>query len=101
MNPRRTEGLRWWQQVVAYRLLEHDDQGGLVWRNALVTLARQVGKSWLVRALILWRMQQGERFGGGADGHPHGAPDADGDGGVAAGGAVGGGSGVACAVGER
>jgi hypothetical protein len=63
IHPRRTEGLRWWQRMVAYRLLEHDSGGRLVWRNALVTMARQVGKSWLVRAFILWRIGQRERFG--------------------------------------
>jgi hypothetical protein len=63
IHPRRSDGLRWWQRMVAYRLLEHDAAGTLVWRNALVTMARQVGKSWLVRAFILWRQTQGERFG--------------------------------------
>jgi hypothetical protein len=63
IHPRQTSGLRWWQRVVAFRLLEHDAGGRLVWRNALVTMARQVGKSWLVRALVLWRICQGERFG--------------------------------------
>jgi hypothetical protein len=64
MHPRNTEGLRWWQRLAAYRLLEHDDQGRLVWRNALLTMARQVGKSWLVRALVLWRIQHRDLFGG-------------------------------------
>jgi hypothetical protein len=63
IHPRRTDGLRWWQRMVAYRLLEHDASGRLVWRNALITMARQVGKSWLVRALVLWRIDQVERFG--------------------------------------
>lgn len=63
LNPRRTEGLRWWQQVVASRLLEHDEDGLLVWRNVIVTCARQVGKSWLLRALIMWRIQNRHLFG--------------------------------------
>jgi hypothetical protein len=63
LHPRRTEGLRWHQRLIAYRLLEHDAAGALVWRNALVTLARQLGKSWLVRALIIWRIQNRELFG--------------------------------------
>jgi hypothetical protein len=63
INPRRSDGLRWWQRMVAYRILEHDGSGILVWRNVLVTMARQVGKSWLVRALILWRICQRDLFG--------------------------------------
>jgi hypothetical protein len=63
IHPRRTVGLRWWQTLVAYRLLEHDANGVLVWRNVLITMARQVGKSWLLRALMLWRITQAGRFG--------------------------------------
>jgi phage terminase large subunit-like protein len=62
LHPRRTTGLRWWQKMTAYRLLEVDEDGELVWRNVLLTMARQVGKSWLIRAIILWRIQQGERW---------------------------------------
>jgi len=51
---------------VAYRLLEHDRAGRLVWRNVLVTMARQLGKSWLLRALIVWRLQHPELFDGEA-----------------------------------
>lgn len=55
--------LRWWQQLAAARLLEHDDQGLLVWDTALLSVARQLGKSWLLRELCLWRIEQGDRFG--------------------------------------
>jgi hypothetical protein len=59
--------LRWWQQLVATRLLEIDADGRLVWETALVSTARQVGKSWLLRELCLWRIHQGERFGEAQD----------------------------------
>jgi len=55
--------LRWWQRLVAVRLLEHDGAGRLVWDCLLLTLARQLGKSWLLRELFWWRMHQGARFG--------------------------------------
>jgi hypothetical protein len=58
LHPRRSEGLRWFQRLLAYRLLEHDIEGRLVWRNVLITLSRQCGKSWFLRALICWRIQQ-------------------------------------------
>jgi len=57
--------LRWWQRLALARLLEHDDAGALVWIDALVTTARQVGKSWLLRALADWRMSSAGRFGAG------------------------------------
>jgi hypothetical protein len=55
--------LRWWQRLVAARLLEHDDLGRLVWETMVLSMARQLGKSWLLRELLLWRIHQGERFG--------------------------------------
>ena len=55
--------LRWWQRLVAARLLEVDADGRLVWEAAIVTTARQVGKSWLLRELCMWRIHQSERFG--------------------------------------
>jgi len=55
--------LRWWQQLVAARLLEVDADGRLVWEALVLSLARQLGKSWLLRELCFWRMHQGERFG--------------------------------------
>ena len=55
--------LRWWQRLVAARLLEIDAAGRLVWEAVVFSTARQVGKSWLLRELCLWRIHQGERFG--------------------------------------
>lgn len=55
--------LRWWQRLVVRRLLEVDDAGELVWMVLLLTLARQLGKSWLLQMLLAWRLVQGPRFG--------------------------------------
>jgi hypothetical protein len=54
---------RWWQRLALYRLLEHDADGVLVWVDAFVSTARQVGKSVLLGDLALWRLHQGDRFG--------------------------------------
>lgn len=59
--------LRWWQRLAATRMLEHDEDGRLVWDAALLSLARQLGKSWLLRELCLWRIEQGDRFGEAQD----------------------------------
>lgn len=59
---RRTE-LRWWQRLVARRLLEVDAEGRLVWLVLILTLARQLGKSWLLQLILAWRLHQGGRFG--------------------------------------
>jgi hypothetical protein len=48
--------LRWWQRLAAYRILEHDDGGLLVWGEYVGTISRQGGKSWLLRVLALWRV---------------------------------------------
>lgn len=55
--------LRWWQRLAATRMLEVDDQGELVWETVVLSMARQLGKSWLLRELLLWRIHQGDRFG--------------------------------------
>jgi hypothetical protein len=55
--------LRWWQALVFFRLLEHNAQGELVWLDSLVSTARQVGKSVLLRELGMWRMHHAELFG--------------------------------------
>ena len=55
--------LRWWQRLVAVRLLEVDAGGRLVWETTILSMARQLGKSWLLRELCLWRIHQGDRFG--------------------------------------
>jgi hypothetical protein len=60
---REGRALRWWQRLVATRLLEVDAEDRLVWETLLLTMARQLGKSWLLRELLLWRMHQRPRFG--------------------------------------
>ena len=55
--------LRWWQKLVATRLLEVDVEGRLVWETAIWSTARQVGKSVLLRELLLWRIHQRLLFG--------------------------------------
>src|SRR5262245_13516253 len=55
--------LRWWQRLVATRLLEVDEAERLVWESLVLSMARQLGKSWLLRELCLWRIHPGERFG--------------------------------------
>jgi hypothetical protein len=59
---RTGRALRWWQCLAAARILEHDAAGALVWDACDVTVARQVGKSWLLRELAMWRMHQGRRW---------------------------------------
>jgi hypothetical protein len=54
--------LRWWQRLYAARALEHDAAGLLVWDACDLTVARQVGKSYLMREACLWRMHQGARW---------------------------------------
>jgi hypothetical protein len=61
---RRAGGtLRWWQRLAATRMLEVDDHERLVWDAVLLSMARQLGKSWLLRELCLWRIEQGDRWG--------------------------------------
>lgn len=60
---REGKPLRWWQRLAATRLLEIDAKGRLVWEALILSMARQLGKSWLLRELILWRIHQGDRFG--------------------------------------
>jgi hypothetical protein len=43
--------------------LEVDADGALVWTAMVLSMARQLGKSWLLREIMLWRIHQGERFG--------------------------------------
>ena len=50
---------RWWQRLTAARLLEHDADGILCWDDAGVTVARQVGKSTLLRTLAMHRLDTG------------------------------------------
>lgn len=55
--------LRWFQRLVARRLLEHDALYRLCWQVALLTVARQVGKTAFAHMLLDWRSEQGDRFG--------------------------------------
>ena len=55
--------LRWFQRLVAYRLLEHDALFRLCWQVILMTVARQVGKTVLAHMLLDWRSEQRDRFG--------------------------------------
>lgn len=56
--------LRWFQKLIAYRMLEVDAAGQLVWEQIIVSMARQVGKSYLLRLLALWRILHADVFGG-------------------------------------
>lgn len=55
--------LRWWQQLFVTRLLEVDAEDRLVWDSALLSVARQCGKSTQLWALCDWRCEQSVRFG--------------------------------------
>jgi len=55
--------LRTWQRLVLLRALEHDEAGDLVWLVWILSTARQVGKSWLLRVVMLWRIRNADRFG--------------------------------------
>lgn len=55
--------LRPWQRYALDRALEHDADGQLVWPTVMVTVGRQSGKSWLSRAVCLWRLHNQELFG--------------------------------------
>jgi hypothetical protein len=56
---RSGQPLYWWQVLVAHRALEHDEDGALVWEEVLLTTTRQVGKSHLLREIVLWRLDHG------------------------------------------
>ena len=56
----RGRPLRWWQSLVCRRLLEHDADGRLVWDLSVLTLARQVGKTWVLGDLCGWRLHASE-----------------------------------------
>jgi hypothetical protein len=59
----RSRPLRWWQRLAATRMLEVDTDDRLVWETIILSMPRQLGKSWLLRELCLWRIHQGTRFG--------------------------------------
>lgn len=55
--------LRPWQRYALDRALEHDADGELLWPTVIITVGRQSGKSWLSRALCLWRLHRADLFG--------------------------------------
>ena len=55
--------LRGWQRYALVRALEHDEEGALVWPMVILTVGRQSGKSWLSRAVCMWRLHHAELFG--------------------------------------
>lgn len=52
-----------WQEHVLNRALEVREDGSFRWPVVVLTVPRQCGKSWLSRAVMSWRLFQGERFG--------------------------------------
>jgi hypothetical protein len=55
--------LRGWQRHALDRALEHDQEGQLVWPTVIITVGRQSGKSYLARAVCMWRLHHAELFG--------------------------------------
>jgi len=51
--------LRWWQQLAVVRQLECDGDNWLCWPEAVESASRRVGKSVRLRAMALWRLEQG------------------------------------------
>ena len=62
MEARTGRELRWFQRLTVVRALEHRADGSLVWETVLLSMTRQVGKSYLLRELLLWRMEHMEIF---------------------------------------
>jgi hypothetical protein len=60
---RLAKPLRWWQRLAFLRILEHDATGALTWPFWVLSCSRQVGKSWFLREMFLWRIHQAARFG--------------------------------------
>jgi hypothetical protein len=60
---RRGVPWRWWQRLLSTRLLEVDSDGRLVWETMILTLARQLGKTWWLHDICNWRFEASERFG--------------------------------------
>ena len=54
---------RWWQRLAITRQLEHDDDGDLVYPEAIETGPRRIGKSVRLRGVAQWRCTMGERIG--------------------------------------
>jgi hypothetical protein len=60
---RSGSALYWWQRLVAARLLEHRTDGSLCWDRVLLTVARQLGKTHLMRELMFYRLHLAGRIG--------------------------------------
>lgn len=54
--------LRPWQAYALDRALEYD-KDGLIWASVIITVGRQSGKSWLSRAVCMWRLHNADLFG--------------------------------------
>ena len=57
-------GLRWWQWLVAQRVLEVRADGSWCWPVSFVSVSRQCGKSQLAGELAIWRAAHPDMFGG-------------------------------------
>lgn len=55
--------LRGWQRHALDRALEHDAEGQLIWPTVIITVGRQSGKSYLARAVCMWRLHHADLFG--------------------------------------
>ena len=51
-----------WQQYALYRALEHDENMQLLARTVLLSVARQNGKSVIVRAFVGWLLDEGNKW---------------------------------------
>jgi hypothetical protein len=58
----RGRDLRWWRRLSSRRLLEHDAEGMLLWGVAVLTVARQVGKTTWLGDTCGWRLHSGAFF---------------------------------------
>ena len=54
--------LRPWQAYALDRALEYNADG-LIWASVIITVGRQSGKSWLSRAVCMWRLHNADLFG--------------------------------------
>jgi phage terminase large subunit-like protein len=52
-----------WQAYALNRALEHDANMKLVWSAVIITVGRQSGKSFLSRAICMWRLHHADLFG--------------------------------------
>jgi len=52
-----------WQKYALDRALEYDENKELVWSAVIITVARQSGKSFLSRAVCMWRLHHADLFG--------------------------------------